>query len=156
MKNTRKFASILAVFALLATIFMSSAQAQVTAQNLYTMTNLPATVNASSTTNQTSWIPIPKLGALAIQWTFNTSTNVGTDNCALMFTPSVDGTNASTTTVWKFLAPANGWTNTVAVTNFLRTMTEGYTYMTLSTITNLTYGTLTNKGVIVNRIYNID
>lgn len=143
----------LALAALLA-LGLAAGQAQVTVQNLGSPTNLPTIIEASSTSNQVSWVAVPKFGSLAVQFTFNTATNVGADACGIRFVPSVDGTNLSKTTWFNLYTTANGFTNVVATTNFARTQLEGYSHLAVAYWTNGTAGILTNKGVIFNRIYN--
>ena len=131
-----------------------AAKAQVTPANLASPTNLPTLMTANATSNQVSFIALPKFGSLTVQAIFNTSTNVGAEAIGFRFVPSVDGTNLSTAVWYNMIGTANGFTNVVLTTNFARTLFEGYSYVSLAYITNGTAGTLTNKGVIFNRIYN--
>ena len=152
----RIMAAILAIVTLIILQLVSppAARAQVTSPNLVALTNLPAIISASSVSNQSSWIAIPRGGSLTFQGAFNVSTNVGTDVCGFVLIPSVDGTNLSTTVAWPITVAANGWTNVVVTTNLATTLLQGYSYVSLQYWTNRTFGTLTNKGVWFNRVYN--
>lgn len=128
---------------------------QVTSPTLTTLTNIPSLVPALTSSNQVSWIALPKAGDIAVSWRFNVATNGGAENCALAFYPSVDGTNVVTAhKPWLLACPANGTNYVTATTNWTRNVLGGYSYLGQCTISNNCAGTLTNLGVIVNRVWN--
>ena len=157
MKRLKRFPSLVAALVSLAALTAAPwlGQAQVYPGNFNYPTNLPSVLNAGAVSNTVSWIAIPKSGSLAIQATFNTSTNVGTELVGFRFRPSVDGTNLSTAVSFDLVAAANGVTNVTMTTNFGPSALEGYSYLVLSRMTNGTAGTLTNKGVLINRVFKL-
>jgi hypothetical protein len=111
-------------------------------------TNMPAIVTTSANSNSlSSFVKVPQGRGLGAQWQFNVSS--GVTSAVLQISPSVDGTNASST-VWSLVATANGTTTVTATTNWARGTLDGYAALVVVGMTNANAGTLTNKGVLFN------
>lgn len=147
MKSNFKFTS-LGVGLLLSALTAATAFGQVTQTTLGTVTNLPATVSATSQTATTSFIDIHNNSGLALSWKFNASS--GTSAAVLLLYPSVDKTNYDSVP-WQLIRPANGTTDQVATTNWSANQLRGYTSLKIGALTNANAGTLTNKGIVFSR-----
>jgi len=146
----------IAIIGLLACLTLPKARAdsQGYPQTYTALTNLPSIVNITTSSNQTSWIPLRMGRGLGLQWQFNTS-SPGTNtlgNSGMWIWPSVDGTNAATVAPWVWtVAQTNGTTTTTAATNWTGDQLVGFSALLVSTMTNSSPTvTLTNKGVLSN------
>lgn len=145
------FAIALGLFLVLALIAVPGpAQAQVIPTRLNAATNLPATVAASTVSNQLSFISIPNNGkGLSLQWKFNAS--AGTANGTIWFAPSIDGTNVSTNNIWPLVTAAQVTTDVIATTNWSGQTLAGYSSLCIFAISNAAAAaTITNKGITWN------
>lgn len=135
-----------AVMGILAALTTSQARAQISPVSLYAATNLPSVITAAASSNSlTSLIPIQKTRPLTLDWGYNAS--AGTSNVAVQVTPTIDGTNLSTSTNWWIVGSANGTTTNHLTYTFTRDTLGGYSYLNVSALTNQNNGTVTNKGL---------
>lgn len=137
--------SILTIGIALATLV---GHAQITPSDLASVTNLPATVSATSASTTTSYIDIRNESGLALSWQFNVSS--GTSAGVALLYLSVDKTNYDTTP-WVWARNANGATDVIATTNWSPSQLRGYRSMKIGALTNASAGTLTNKMFLFNR-----
>ena len=136
----------LAPFHLIA--FALSSSAQITPTTIGTVTNLPATVAATSQANTTSFVDLHNNSGLALSWKFNVSS--GTSHAVLLVYPSADNTNYDSVP-WQLIRPCAGVTDQVATTNWSVAQLRGYTSLKIGALTNENAGTLTNKGIVFSR-----
>jgi hypothetical protein len=149
MKSKFKFTALGAASLLCAlTSPLSPAFGQITQTTLGTVTNLPATVAATSQANTTSYVDIHNNSGLALSWEFNVSS--GTSSAVLLLYPSVDKTNYDSVP-WQLIRNAAGTTDQVATTNWSAQQLRGYTSLKIGALTNENAGTLTNKGIVFSR-----
>lgn len=127
---------------------VTSALAQITPTTLGTVTNLPATVAASSQASTASYIDLHNNSGLALSWKFNVSS--GTSSAVLLLYPSVDKTNYDSVP-WQLIRNAANTADQVATTNWSAEQLRGYTSLLVGALTNANAGTLTNKGVVFSR-----
>lgn len=140
---------IIALAALLLAPVAVQADQQGYPMTLSSPTNMPPIVTTGVNSNGlSSYVPVSPGRGLGLQWRFNVSS--GTTFGALQLAPSVDGTNASSE-VWTWLQSANGTTDVVAKTNWARGSLDGISGIFILGMTNANAGTLTNKGVLVNK-----
>jgi len=142
MKN--KISILLASLSLCA--FALRARAQLTSLNLTLATNLPTVVTTGASSNSlTSWLQLQQDKGAAFDlavW------GTGASNVAYQVTPSVDGTNKSTSTNWWFIGANAGPTTTNHITgNLTRDALAGYKYVSVTALTNQNAGTVTNGGL---------
>jgi hypothetical protein len=147
MKSNFNFTSV-RVGLLLATLASMPAFGQVSQTTLGSVTNLPATVTATSQTSTASYIDIHNNSGLALSWKFNASS--GTSAAVLLLYPSVDKTNYDSVP-WQLIRPAAGAIDQVATTNWSADELRGYTSLKVGALTNANAGTLTNKGIVFSR-----
>lgn len=147
MKSNFNFTSV-RVGLLLATLASMPAFGQVSQTTLGSVTNLPATVTATSQTSTASYIDIHNNSGLALSWKFNASS--GTSAAVLLLYPSVDKINYDSVP-WQLIRPAAGVIDQVATTNWSADELRGYTSLKVGALTNANAGTLTNKGIVFSR-----
>lgn len=115
------------------------------------VTNQPATVAPTVTTNINSWVRTVSGKGLSISWRFNQA-SAGTSNCTLNVYSSVDGTNISTSPFATLTAAATGTTDVIANTNWSGGQCSQFNALVIGSIANTTsITTLTNKSIIVRR-----
>jgi hypothetical protein len=149
MKLKFKFTAAGALLLLSAlTAPVASAFGQISQATLETVTNLPATVAATSQANTTSYVDIQNNSGLALSWKFNVSS--GTSSAVLLLYPSVDKTNYDSVP-WPLIRSAAGSADQVATTNWSAQQLRGYTSLKIGALTNANAGTLTNKGIVFGR-----
>lgn len=138
----------IAIIGMAVALAASIASAQVTPTTLNSVTNLPATVAATTSTAGPSYIDLYNDSGLALSWKFNVSS--GTSAGVALLYPSVDKTNYDTTP-WVFARNANGATDVIATTNWSAAQLRGYQSLKVGALTNASAGTLTNKQFQFNR-----
>lgn len=147
MKSNFRFIS-LRVGLLMTALASMPAFGQVSQTTLGSVTNLPATVAATSQTSTASYIDIHNNSGLALSWKFNASS--GTSAAVLLLYPSADKTNYDSVP-WQLIRPAAGAIDQVATTNWSADELRGYTSLKVGALTNANAGTLTNKGIVFSR-----
>lgn len=156
MKFTLKFPKSLAPLRLCAFASMVFAaactcRAQVTPFTFLAPTNLPATVAATSSSNQTSIITLQKGMGLGLAFNFALSANATSNTTVGYYLyPSPDGTNFATTG-WAILQNGNGTNILTLVTNWSPATLAGLSAFSIGTVTNQNGGTLTNRSTIISR-----
>jgi len=134
------------VIALILCAFALSSKAQLTSINMTLATNLPTVVTTGASSNSlTSWFQLQQDKGAAFDlavW------GTGASNVAYQATPSIDGTNKSTSTNWWFIGANAGPTTTNHITgNLTRDALGGYKYICITALTNQNAGTVTNGGL---------
>jgi len=135
--------------------FALSASAQVTNGVIITVTNQPAIVTTTATSNILSWVKIQGGGGISLSWRFNQS-GASTSNATVNVYSVVHGTNTvSTVPFAQLIAPSTGVTDVIANTNWDQYKLQAYEYLVIGNIANTTaLTTLTNKGITVRRTPN--
>lgn len=151
MKNffqSLKCAALLLAFAIgLAPI----AHAQVSSATFIAVTNQPAIVTTTASSNIVSWVKLNTQSGLGLQWQFNQA-SASTSNATLVVYASIDGTNISTVPFASLTAASTGATDVIVNTNWSRAQLEGIDSLIIGKIQNTTaLTTLTNKAIIVRR-----
>jgi hypothetical protein len=172
MKNSIKSTTAVIVFLC---ALCGSARAQVTPTTLFTLTNLPSVINSAGTTGNVSnlfanatnslgtptnnVIPCWQGSGMAFQWLFagtNTYTagNLGTtNNLAIAFATSIDGTNYNTSPqslLW-VSNQANANLSVIGGSNFVSGFLNNFAFIAPYEIENWNTGT-TNAIYLTNAI----
>ena len=144
------FSYLVAMICALAMLAIS-ASAQVTSQNLTTLTNLPATLaGTSASTNAGTTLTLWQNSGIALGGQFNVATNGGgTGPAGFWVWPTLDGTNypPAPITVMGTLSTSNIIT---IQTNWPASYLAGFVAIKVQ-LTNANTGTMTNYGVNVNK-----
>lgn len=145
---------VVALLLFLGLIFSPAAHADDTQgqpATFVTVTNQPAIVLTTASSNIVSWVKLRNDKGLGLSWIFNQSA-ASTSNATLNVYSSVDGTNISTGTFAALTAASTGTTNVVANTNWSAAQLSGLDSLVIGNIANTTaLTTLTNKGIIIRR-----
>ena len=126
------------------------ALAQVVPTTITSLTNVPATLATNTTSTTTNILALGKNSALALQVpVISASGNTATFGVSGSF--SVDGTNFGTAPFW-LTGAANGTTLVVLTTNWNQFQLAGYTAVNFTTWTNGATASITNRGILANRV----
>lgn len=131
-------------------LFATFAKAQ-TGPTLISVTNQPAIVTTTATSNIVSWVKCNAQSGIGISWRFNQS-GASTSNATINVYTSVDGTNIATVPFAQLTAPSTGTTDVIVNTNFDANRLLPYDSLIIGNIANTTaLTTLTNKAIIIRR-----
>lgn len=120
-------------------------------QTFIAVTNQPAIVTTTATSNIVSWVKLRTDKGLSMSWRFN-QTSASTSNALAHVYSSVDGTNVSTTPFATLQSASTGATDVVLNTNWSAAQLSGLDSLIIQDIANTTsITTLTNKGFTVRR-----
>jgi hypothetical protein len=146
MKNPFKSRILWAIVGLLAVAPVLRAQ-----PTFITVTNQPAIVTTTASSNILSWIKCNSQSGVGITWKFN-QTSASTSNATLVVYSSVDGTNVSTTPFANLTTASTGTTDVILNTNWSADKLLPFDSLVIGAIQNTTALTsLTNKAIVVRR-----
>lgn len=120
-------------------------------QTFITVTNQPAVVTTTATSNIVSWVKVRKGSGLSLMWRFN-QTSASTSNALMHIYSSVDGTNVSTVPFATLQTASTGTTDVILNTNWSASQLDGFDSLIIQDIANTTaLTTLTNKQIVPRR-----
>jgi len=133
-------------------LFLLSPVARMKAQPvLIAVTNQPAVVTTTASSNILSWVKCNSQSGVAIHWQFNQA-SASTSNATLVVYSSVDGTNVSTVPFASLTAASTGATDVMVDTNWSAAQLSAFDSLIIGKIQNTTaLTTLTNKAILVRR-----
>jgi hypothetical protein len=151
MKNKIKSILGIAIAAFMLALCTPPAQAQVSNYVNVTITNQPAVVTTTATSNFTSVVEIRGAKGISLSWKFN-QTSASTSNATLrVFSRLKDG-DTSTVPFATLTAASTGATDVILQENWTADELRGYDALIIGSILNTTaLTTLTNKGITVKR-----
>jgi hypothetical protein len=151
LRHRKLFAVFMAFGAITILLAVLSPPAAHADPTFISVTNQPAIVATTQSSNILSWVQCNSQSGVAIQWQFNQA-SASTSNATLVVYSSVDGTNASTVPFASLTAPSTGATDVIVGTNWSEGQLKGLGWLIIGKIQNSTaLTTLTNKAITVRR-----
>ena len=138
---------------LLAVLFITTVQAQVTPTAIGSLTNIPTYVEGTGVSNFTSVVAVQQGAGVALQGAFKGS-GASTANTTFYFYASADGTNMTTYPFDTLVVPQNGATTVRWGKSFSAATLAGYKWIGLGAISNAHASVIiTNSAMLYSRPY---